>query len=117
MPFRNPRPLRVPFQLLEVSLRVIEGLRPVVSKLERRDPALADQLRRALTATSLLAAEGNRARKNNRTAKLEAARSEAAEASAALRVAMAWDYVTHADIAEAIDGLDHFQAIVHRLTT
>jgi four helix bundle protein len=112
-----PSARRTPFHLLEVGLHAIEKLRPVVAKLERRDPNLADQLRRALTAAPLLAAEGNRARKNNRTAKLEAAGAEAAEALTALRVAMAWNYVTWAEIEPGIDHLDHFQAIVRRLTS
>ena len=112
-----PSARRTPFHLLEVGLQAIEKLRPVVAKLERRDPNLADQLRRALTAAPLLAAEGNRARKNNRTAKLEAAGAEAAEAVAALRVAIAWSYVTWAEIEPGMDDLDHFQAIVRRLTS
>lgn len=88
-----------------------------MAKLERRDPGLADRLRRALTSAPLLAAEGNRARKNNRTAKLQAAGAEAAEAVAALRVAMAWSCVTRAEIEPGLDALDHFQAIVRRLTS
>ena len=108
---------RTQFHLLDVGLRAIETLRLVVAKLERRDPNLADQLRRALTAAPLLAAEGNRARKNNRIAKLEAAGAEAAEAVAALRIAMAWSYVTIAEIEPGLDALDHFQAIVRRLTS
>lgn len=108
---------RTPFHLLEVGLQAIERLRPVVGKLERRDGNLAHQLRKALTAAPLLAAEGNRARKNNRTAKLEAAGAEAAEAAAALRVAMAWNYVTWIEIERGMDDLDHFQAIVRRLTS
>jgi four helix bundle protein len=107
---------RTPFRLVDIGLRAIERLRPVVSKIERRDPNLADQLRRALTSAPLLAAEGNRARKNNRTAKLQAAGTEAAEAETALRVAIAWDYVTLAEVAGAMDDLDHFQAVVRRLT-
>jgi four helix bundle protein len=108
---------RTPFRLLEIGLRAIERLRPVVTKLEARDPNLADQLRRALTSAPLLAAEGNRARKNNRVAKLTAAAAEAAEAMAALRVAMAWDYVAWEEVESGIDDLDHFQAIIRRLTS
>jgi four helix bundle protein len=107
---------RTPFRLVDIGLRAIERLGPVVSKIERRNPNLADQLRRALTSAPLLAAEGNRARKNNRTAKLEAAGAEAAEAETALRVAVAWDYVTLAEVEDGMDSLDHFQAVVRRLT-
>jgi four helix bundle protein len=111
----NPR-TRVPFQLIGIGLTAIERLRSVVSKLHRRDPHLADQLRKALTSAPLLAAEGNRARKNNRTAKLQAAGAEAAEAETALLVAVAWTYVTKEEIEPGVDALDHFQAVVRRLT-
>ena len=117
MEHRHQAGARTPFQLLEVGLQAIVKLSPVVAELERRDANLADQLRRALTAASLLAAEGNRARKNNRTAKLQAASAEAAEAVAALRVAIAWNHLAQAEVAQGLDHLDHFQAIIRRLTS
>ena len=103
--------------MLELGLEAIRLLRTVVSKIERHDPNLADQLRRALTSTPLLAAEGNRARKNNRTAKLQAAGAEAGEAEAALRVAIAWGYLDELEIRDGLDALDHLQAIARRLTS
>jgi four helix bundle protein len=89
----------------------------VVEQVARHDANLADQLRRALTAGPLLAGEGNRARKNNRTAKLQAAGAEASEAVAALEMAVAWGYVSQSDIEQGLDSLDHFQAITSRLTS
>ena len=108
---------RAPFQLLELGLEAIRLLRPVVSNVQRQDANLADQLRRALTSAPLLAAEGNRARKGNRTAKLQAAGAEASEAEAALRIAIAWGYLDEAEIRAGLDALDHFQAIARRLTS
>ncbi len=113
----NEQRPRAPFQLLELGLEAIHLLKAVVSKIQRQDPSLADQLRRALTSAPLLAAEGNRARKNNRTAKLQAAGAEASEAEAALRIAIAWGYINEVEIRDGLNALDHFQAIARRLTS
>ncbi len=107
--------MRQPFELIKIGLSAISHLRPIVSRIARHDPRLAEQLRKALTGAPLLAAEGNRARKNNRTAKLQAAGAEAAEAETALQVAIAWGYVELTEISKGLDALDHFQAVVRKL--
>ncbi len=115
MTSQRPRP-RPPFQMVELGLEAIRRIQGLLCKVRRQDPNLADQLRRALTSASLLAAEGNRARKNNRVAKLQAAGAEASEAETALRIAVAWGYLDEEEIRDGLDALDHFQAIARRLT-
>ncbi len=104
-----------PFVVLDVSLEAIANLRPVVAAIRRLDRDLEDQLRRALTSISLNIAEGNGSRGGNRVARFSTALGSACEARAALRVAVAWGYVSPADIAAGDALLDRVAAMLHRL--
>ena len=107
---RTPR-----FIALELSLEAIRVLRPVVGALRRTDRELEDQLRRALTSISLNLAEGNSSHGRNRIARFSTAAGSCSEARAALRVALAWDYVGASDIDAGERMLDRLAGMLHGL--
>jgi four helix bundle protein len=107
---RTPR-----FIALDLSIDAIAGLRPVVVTVRRFDRDLADQLRRALSSVSLNLAEGNRSQGGHRIARFSTAAGSVSEARAALRVAVAWGYVTGPDIATGDAVLDRVGGMLHGL--
>ncbi|HEY2510790.1 MAG TPA: four helix bundle protein [Polyangiaceae bacterium] len=103
------------FIVLEVAIQAIEKLRPVVAQIRRADRDLGEQLRRALSSIALNIAEGNQSDGGNRLARFSTAAGSNQECRAALRVAVAWGYVEHADIADGEALLDRVAALLHRL--
>jgi four helix bundle protein len=103
------------FQVLEYAIRAIEILAPVVAQIRRHDRDLAEQLRTALSSVALNAAEGNCSQGGHRIARFSTAAGSNAESRAALRVAVAWGYVTaqHIEPGEAL--LDRVAAMLHGL--
>jgi four helix bundle protein len=86
-----------------------------VSRIQRRDRDLGDQLRRALSSIALNAAEGNRSQGGNRVARFSTAAGSVAESRAALRVAVAWGYVEASEIEGGEAILDRVAGMLHRL--
>jgi four helix bundle protein len=74
-------------------LDAIRAMRPMVAVLERRDPDLARQLRRAANSVVLNVAEGSGSCGRMRTARYRTALGSARETMACLRTAEAWGYV------------------------
>lgn len=112
MQTRTTRPTS-PFLVLDLSLEAIGLLRGTVSRIRERDRDLSEQLRRALSSVSLNIAEGDGSRGGNRISRFSTALGSTREARAALRVAVAWGYVTDVDAGDAI--LDRIAAMLHRL--
>jgi len=83
----------MPFLALEVAHDAVRCLRAPLAVLERRDRALADQLRRAACSAVLNLAEGRRRRGRDRTQLYRIAAGSAAEARAALDLAVALGYL------------------------
>jgi len=104
------------FKLEEMTIRLIEVLRPLVAKIAREDRNLADQARRAASSIALNVSESAYARGGNRKALLSVAAGSANESRAALRVARAWGYVGEEETREAEAGLDQVIAVLWRLT-
>ena len=103
------------FLVLELAIRAIEVLRPVVARIRRCDPDLGEQLRTSLSSVALNIAEGNRSQGGHRVARFCTAAGSNGESRAALRVAVAWGYVA-ADATEAGEQLlDRVGAMLHRL--
>jgi four helix bundle protein len=98
-----------------VSLSVLEGLRPVLAEIERRDVDLARQLRRASSSIALNLAEGSSSQGRNRRARYFNAMGSARETRACLEVAQALGYVESAPVVVA-DRLDRVLATLHKLT-
>jgi four helix bundle protein len=112
MQTRTTRPTS-PFLVLDLSLEAIGLLRGTVSRIREHDRDLSEQLRRALSSVSLNIAEADGSRGGNRIARFSTALGSTREARAALRVAVAWGYVTDVDAGDAI--LDRIAAMLHRL--
>ncbi len=100
----------------EISLQLIEALRPVAARIKRKDRSLADQLVRAASSVALNIAEADYSDAGNKRARLFTAAGSANETRAALRVAVAWGYC-EGNQAEAARGLaDRVIAMLWKLT-
>ena len=90
-------------------------LAPVVEKIERKDRDLAKQIRTAGSSIALNAGEGILGRKGHRDERLSTALCSAKETMLALRVAVAWGYVTPDEIAESYGRIDQSAAMLYRM--
>ena len=104
------------FRTLEHSLRCITLLRQLLPTVRKHDPKLAGHLRDAGSSIALNLAEGNRRQGRDRIHLWNVASGSAEEVRTALRVAMAWGYVTAPQAAAASDKLDHVVAVLYKLT-
>ena len=103
------------FQVLEVSLEMAKSVRPVVERIEERSAPLADQLRRAVESVALNFGESRWRRGKDRSNRFTYAAGSAEEARAALRLAVAWGYVSDAEVREADALLGRVLAMSWRL--
>jgi len=99
-----------------VSLELIHLLRPLLQGIRRRDRSLADQLSRAASSIALNVAEADRSQGGNVLARFHSAAGSASETRMALRVAVAWGYVTEEAAADAEGHLDRSIAMLWKLT-
>jgi len=99
-----------------VSLQIIENLRPVVGKVQRGDGDLARQLRKAAGSIALNVSEGERRRGKDRLHHFRVAAGSAKETVAALRVACAWGYLDDDEVAPALALLDRELGLLWGLT-
>jgi four helix bundle protein len=81
-------------QVAALSFEVIEALRPLMPRIKRHDRSLADQLVRAASSVALNIAEGDASDPGNQRARFFTAAGSANESLAALRVAVAWGYLS-----------------------
>jgi four helix bundle protein len=101
--------------VLEHAVEVISLARPLVEAVARRDRDLASQLRRALSSIALNLAEGLGTQAGNARLRFETARGSLCEAKAALRIAVAWGYLSPASAAVTLEPLDALGARVFGL--
>ena len=102
-------------QLLDQTIALITQLRPLVESVARHDRELASQIRRASSSIALNLAEGFGSKAGNARLRFDSARGSLYEATAGLRVAVAWGYLTENAASEVLDALDALGARVYGL--
>jgi four helix bundle protein len=100
----------------QVSFEMIAAIRPLVHRVRRHDRSLADQLVRAASSVALNIAEAEQSDPGNGKARLFTAAGSANETLAALRLAVAWGYVTAGDTDSAAVLAGRVVAMLWRLT-
>jgi four helix bundle protein len=78
------------FQVLELSIELVDALAPLMPRIKQRDKALADQLSRAASSIALNCGEAEYSDPGNKRARLFSAAGSAGETRVALRLAVAW---------------------------
>ena len=101
-------------RIYDVLLQLIAALRPLLRELERKDPDLARQCRRALQSSALNVAEGGYNRGKNRGARYHTALGSLREALACFEVAVALGYLDAIDI-ELVRRFNHILGTLVRL--
>ena len=100
----------------EISIQLIEALRPVALRIKRRDRSLADQLVRAASSIALNIAEADYSDAGNKRARPFTAAGSANETRAALRVPVAWGYCEANEAGVARTLVDRVIAMLWKLT-
>ena len=85
-------------EVFELSYQLIEAFREPVKVLQRKDPDLARQLRKAGSSVSLNLAEGEGRVVKDRFQHWRISSGSAREVKSALRAALAWGYLTKKQI-------------------
>lgn len=80
-------------RIVDVILSLIREVAPIADAIGRKDPALAKQLRDALSSAALNTAEGSDQRGARRTNHYAIALGSARESLVALRAAEAWGHI------------------------
>ena len=99
---------------LDVSLKLIEELRPVMPGIKRANRDLADQITRAATSVALNLGEGYARTAGDQRRHYEMALGSAAEVRTGLAVGVAWGWI--AEPSSVLATMDRLMAIVWRLT-
>ena len=104
------------FEALEMSLKVLERLAPVETRIRRKSASLARQLANASESVALNLGEGRRRCDGDKRRHFEIAAGSASEVTVALRIAVAKRYITAAEAADVDAVLDRVRAMLYRLT-
>ncbi len=81
-------------RIYPILLELVRSVRPLIKELERRDPDLARQCKRALCSAPLNMAEGSYSRGQNRMVRYHTALGSLREVLACFEVAAALGYVS-----------------------
>ncbi len=103
------------FQVLDLAIQAVETLRSPIARIRSCDRDLGEQIRRALSSVALNIGEGSGNEGGTRLARFSSAAGSYAEVRAALRVAIAWGYVTASEVEPGEQLLDRIAAMLHRL--
>ena len=94
----------------------VTEIAPLVTAIRRADRSLADQLRRSASSIVLNIAEGEYSDPGTARSRFHSAAGSANETRAALRLAMAWGYVNHTQVAPIDAALDQVLRMLWPLT-
>jgi four helix bundle protein len=103
-------------QVAELSIELIETLRPLMPRTKARDKNLEDQIRRAASSIALNIGEAEYSDAGNRRARFFTAAGSAGETLIALRVAMGWEIVERREGEAAVRLLRRIIAMLWKLT-
>ena len=98
----------------QVTLQLVQDVRPIVAKIRQHDAKLAKQLVDAINSAGQNIAEGERKRGGDRRHAFDIASGEANEARGSLLLAAAWGWI-EAD-SQALKTVDRLNALLWGLT-
>jgi len=104
------------FDVLELSLEVLERIAPIEPAIRRKSCDLAKQLSRAAESVALNLGEGRARKDGDQRRHYEMAAGSASELTTALRIAVIRRYISDADFASVDVDLDRVRAMLYRLT-
>jgi four helix bundle protein len=104
------------FAAYDLAMQAATALRPLLDIINRRDPDLCRQIRRAASSVAMCLDEGSQRAGRDRLHLYRVAAGSAAEVRTALTLAATWDYVSTNQAAPAHALLDRVVAILWRLT-
>ena len=104
------------FEVLEMSLTVMDRLAEIETKVRLRRKSLADQMGRAAESIGLNISEGRERAGLDRADHYRKAAGSAGELTMAMRIAVNRRYITQADFDHVEAVLDRVRAILWRLT-
>ena len=106
----------MPFDALEVSIKLAQALREPLARLAQRDRDLENQARRAASGIALQVSEARRRAGRDRLHLWRVAAGSADELATALRLAEAWGHLDATALVDARALLDRVQAMLWKLT-
>ena len=95
-------------------LAMVRDAAVTVDAIARRDPGLADQMRRAAQSVALNCGEGMYSRGRNEGARFQTALGSMRETLSCIEVATAFGYIAKPD-AKVLDRIDKILATLYRL--
>jgi four helix bundle protein len=101
-------------KIYSVVLEVVKGVAPVAKEIERKDPDLARQMRRACSSVALNVSEGMYSRGKNRGARYHTAMGSMRETLSCIEVGRAMGYVDAVD-AGLLGRIDHVLGTLYKL--
>ena len=104
------------FEVLEMSLTVMDQLAHIETKVRGKRKSLADQIGRAAESVTLNIAEGRERAGLDKPDLYRRAAGSAGELTAALRIAVTRRYITQAEYDDIDVVLDRVRAILWTLT-
>ena len=102
-------------RIYAVVLDVVRDVRPVIEAIERRDPDLGRQMRRAVSSAALNLSEGMYSRGRNRGMRYHSAMGSMRETLSCIEVGVALGYVGAVD-ATLLDRIDRVVATLYKLS-
>ena len=103
-------------KVAEVACEVIAELRPLLPRIKRSDRSLADQLLRAANSMVLNIGEAEYSDPGNRRSRFYTAAGSANETRSALRLALAWGYLSPEQVERSRSLLNEVMAVLWRLS-
>ena len=104
------------FDAYDLALQAALALRPLFDPINRRDPDLCRQMRRAASSVAMCLDEGSQRTGRDRFHLYRVAAGSAAEVRTALALATTWGYIAQTQAAFASALLDRVVAILWRVT-